>query len=80
MKIVVQKYGGTSVSDIKKIKKIALNIKKLKKTGVSIVLVVSAMAGETDRLIKLINSVSDVPNEREYDRSEEHTSELQSQD
>jgi len=68
MKIVVQKYGGTSVSDIKKIKKIALNIKKLKKTGVSIVLVLSAMAGETDRLIKLINSVSDVPNEREYDQ------------
>ena len=66
MKIIVQKYGGTSVGSIEKIKQIATNIKKLKK--LQIVVVVSAMAGETDRLVGLINSLSKIPNEREYDQ------------
>ena len=66
MKIIVQKYGGTSVGSIEKIKQIATNIKKLKK--LQIVVVVSAMAGETDRLVGIINSLSKIPNEREYDQ------------
>ena len=68
MQIIVQKYGGTSVASITKIKKIAQNIKKLKNKKISPVVIVSAMAGETDKLIKLISSISLLPNEREYDQ------------
>lgn len=68
MEIIVQKYGGTSVGSIAKIKKIALNIKKLKNKKTAPVVIVSAMAGETNKLIKLVNSISSLPNEREYDQ------------
>ena len=68
MEIIVQKYGGTSVGSIDKIKKIALNIKKLKNKKTAPVVIVSAMAGETNKLIKLVNSISSLPNEREYDQ------------
>tara|TARA_B100001989_G_C24534727_1_gene463672 strand:+ start:593 stop:1816 length:1224 start_codon:yes stop_codon:yes gene_type:complete len=67
MKIIVQKYGGTSVANISKIKKIASNIKSLKKDKLNLVIVVSAMAGETDKLLNLINSISKIPNGKEYD-------------
>ena len=67
MKIIVQKYGGTSVANISKIKKIASNIKSLKKNKLNLVIVVSAMAGETDKLLNLINSISKIPNGKEYD-------------
>ena len=67
MNLVVQKYGGTSVGNIKKIKSIARNISTLRKKK-SMVVVVSAMAGETDRLDKLTKDIADIPNEREYDQ------------
>ena len=68
MDLVVQKYGGTSVGTTEKIKHIAKNISKKSKLGKSIVIVVSAMAGETDRLDKIARKISGIPNEKEYDQ------------
>ena len=68
MEIIVQKYGGRSVGSIAKIKKISINLKKLKNKKTAPVIIVSAMAGETNKLIKLVNSISSLPNEREYDQ------------
>ena len=67
MDLIVQKYGGSSVGAIEKIKSIAKNISTLKKKK-SIVVIVSAMAGETDRLHKLTRDIADIPNGREYDQ------------
>ncbi|HVO66042.1 MAG TPA: aspartate kinase [Syntrophales bacterium] len=67
MALVVQKYGGTSVADINKIESVAKRVIKTKEEGNDIVVVVSAMAGETDRLIYLAQKASDEPDEREYD-------------
>ena len=67
MALVVQKYGGTSVADINKIESVAKRVIKTKEEGNDIVVVVSAMAGETDRLIHLAQNASDEPDEREYD-------------
>ena len=58
MDLVVQKYGGTSVANTKKIKNIARNIQKLRKRKKSLVVVVSAMAGETDKLHNLTKDIS----------------------
>ena len=68
MALIVQKYGGTSVGTTEKIKHIAKNISKKSKLGKSIVIVVSAMAGETDRLDKIARKISGIPNEKEYDQ------------
>ena len=68
MDLVVQKYGGTSVGTTENIKHIAKNISKKSKLGKSIVIVVSAMAGETDRLDKIARKISGIPNEKEYDQ------------
>ena len=68
MDLIVQKYGGTSVGTTEKIKHIAKNISKKSKLGKSIVIVVSAMAGETDRLDKIARKISGIPNEKEYDQ------------
>lgn len=67
MGLVVQKYGGTSVADIEKIENVARRVIKTKQSGNDVIVVLSAMAGETDRLIKLAHQVSAEPNEREYD-------------
>jgi aspartate kinase len=67
MALIVQKYGGTSVGNVEKIENVAKRIIKAREKGNSIVVVLSAMAGETDRLIQLANSVSEKPTEREYD-------------
>lgn len=67
MALVVQKYGGTSVADINKIESVAKRVIKTKEEGNDIVVVLSAMAGETDRLITLAQKASDEPDEREYD-------------
>ncbi|MEA1936060.1 MAG: aspartate kinase [Thermodesulfobacteriota bacterium] len=67
MALVVQKYGGTSVANTEKIESVARRVINSRKAGNEIVVVVSAMAGETDRLIDLAYSASDKPNEREYD-------------
>ncbi|MEE9215478.1 MAG: aspartate kinase [Thermodesulfobacteriota bacterium] len=67
MDLVVQKYGGTSVSDIDKIKSVARHIVNTKKRGRNVLAVVSAMAGETNRLIELSKTVMNPPDERELD-------------
>jgi len=67
MALVVQKYGGTSVADINKMENVARRVLKSKEEGNDIVVVVSAIAGETDRLIQLAHKAADVPDLREYD-------------
>ena len=67
MALIVQKYGGTSVANTEKIENVARRVINSKEAGNEVVVVVSAMAGETDRLIDLAYSASDKPNEREYD-------------
>jgi aspartate kinase len=65
--LLVQKYGGTSVASIDKIKRVAAKIAAAKRAGHDLVVVVSAMAGETNRLIALAHELSEIPNERERD-------------
>ncbi|MBI4654701.1 MAG: aspartate kinase [Nitrospirae bacterium] len=65
--LIVQKYGGTSVADIDRIKAVAGCVVKTVKEGHKVVVVVSAMAGETDKLINLAHQVSSNPSEREMD-------------
>lgn len=67
MRLVVKKFGGTSVGNIQRILDVAKIIARDKERGDKIVVVVSAMAGETDRLIKLAYQVCDNPVEREVD-------------
>ncbi|HPD60564.1 MAG TPA: aspartate kinase, partial [Thermodesulfobacteriota bacterium] len=67
MGIIVRKYGGTSIGSIEKIKNVAHRLIDTQKRGYGVVCVVSAMAGETDRLIKLAHEVTDSPDVREYD-------------
>ena len=67
MALVVQKYGGTSVGDIERIKNVALRVLNTKNQGNEVVVVVSAMAGETDKLIRLAQQVTPTPEERELD-------------
>ena len=67
MSLIVQKYGGTSVGDIERIERVARRVVQTKAEGHSLVVVVSAMAGETDRLLALAGQVSDAPDERELD-------------
>lgn len=65
--LIVQKYGGTSVANVERIKAVANRVFKTVKDGNSVVVVVSAMAGETDKLINLAHEISPTPNEREMD-------------
>ena len=67
MKLVVLKFGGTSVADVPQIKKIALKVKNELKIGNKVIVVVSAMAGVTNNLIDLVNSTADRPSYSEYD-------------
>jgi aspartate kinase len=67
MGLIVQKFGGTSVADVEKIKNVAQKVIREKKAGNDVVVVLSAMAGETNRLIDLANSAAETPDEREYD-------------
>jgi len=67
MGLVVQKYGGTSVADIEKIENVARKVIKTKEEGNDVVVVLSAMAGETDRLIQLAHKAAEDPQQREYD-------------
>ncbi len=67
MALIVQKFGGTSVADIEKIKNVAQKAINVKKAGNQVVIVLSAMAGETDRLIDLAHKAADTPDVREYD-------------
>ena len=65
--LIVQKYGGTSVGSIERIKAVAERVAKAKRQGHGVVVIVSAMSGETDKLIGLANSISQNPEGREMD-------------
>ncbi|MEQ8182018.1 MAG: aspartate kinase [Smithellaceae bacterium] len=67
MALVVQKFGGTSVANIDKIKNVAAKVIREREAGNGVVVVLSAMSGETDRLIALAQQAVELPNEREYD-------------
>jgi len=67
MALIVQKYGGTSVGTLERIRNVAKRIIKTKETGNDVVAVVSAMAGETDRLLNLAKEAALDPEERELD-------------
>lgn len=68
MAIVVQKYGGTSIGSVERIKNVAKRIIKKKQSGHQMVVVVSAMGKSTDDLVKLAYAVSSAPPKREMDR------------
>ena len=65
--VVVQKYGGTSVADVERIRSVAGRIARTRAAGHGVVVVVSAMAGETNRLLGLARAVAPAPDERESD-------------
>ncbi|HHI97402.1 MAG TPA: aspartate kinase [Thermodesulfatator atlanticus] len=65
--LVVQKYGGTSVGDLERIRNVARRIARYKEEGHDVVVVVSAMAGETDRLLNLAHELVEEPSPRELD-------------
>jgi len=67
MPIVVQKYGGSSVADVEKIRKVALRVKQTRERGYQVVVVVSAMGDTTDELLALAKKVSPDPARRELD-------------
>lgn len=68
MALIVQKYGGTSVGDLEKIRNVAARVIRTREKGNDVVVVLSAMAGETDRLIALANkAANNDPVRREYD-------------
>jgi aspartate kinase len=67
MSLIVQKYGGSSVGSAERIKNVARRVAKWRGHGHQMVVVVSAMAGETNRLIALANDVQAQPDPREFD-------------
>jgi len=67
MGLVIQKYGGTSVANMERIENVARRVIKEKEAGNDVVVVLSAMAGETDRLINLAQQAAEDPDSREYD-------------
>ena len=67
MALIVQKFGGTSVADVDRIKRVARRALATQRSGNDVVVVVSAMAGETNRLLKLAAQVAERPDERELD-------------
>ncbi|HLD09481.1 MAG TPA: aspartate kinase, partial [Methylophilaceae bacterium] len=67
MALIVQKYGGTSVSNPDRIRNIARRVARYKADGHQIVVVVSAMSGETNRLISLAKEIMEEPDPRELD-------------
>ncbi|MFZ1889644.1 MAG: aspartate kinase [Candidatus Binataceae bacterium] len=67
MALIVQKYGGTSVGSVDRIKAVAERVARGRRAGDGMVVVVSAMAGETNRLFSLASELSDTPDPRETD-------------
>ncbi|MGQ9500137.1 MAG: aspartate kinase [Dissulfurimicrobium sp.] len=67
MALIVQKYGGTSVADCKKIENVVEKVIACKRQGNEVVVVLSAMSGETNRLIALAMEIDSRPNQRELD-------------
>ena len=64
---IVQKFGGTSVADLDRIRNAALHVKRAVDAGHQVAVVVSAMAGETNRLVDLVRKASPLHDAREYD-------------
>ncbi|MCX8747290.1 aspartate kinase [Snodgrassella alvi] len=67
MALIVQKYGGTSVGSVERIKNVARRVAQAKANGDDVVVVVSAMSGETNRLVALAHEIQEKPNPREMD-------------
>lgn len=67
MALVVQKFGGTSVGSIDRIRNVARRVVATQRAGNRVVLIVSAMSGETNRLLGLAHAISEVPDAREMD-------------
>lgn len=67
MPLIIQKYGGTSVGNLERIQYVADKIIHARMKGYDVVVVLSAMSGETDRLVQLAKSIDIDPNPREYD-------------
>ena len=67
MSLIVQKFGGSSVASVEKVEQIADKVANFCEDGHGLVVVVSAMAGETNRLIELAHEVEEVPTTRESD-------------
>ena len=67
MALVVQKYGGTSVGTVEKIRNVARRVARTYDDGNDVVVIVSAMAGDTNRLVGLADEMCEFPSEREYD-------------
>lgn len=67
MALIVHKYGGTSVGSIEKIKNVARKVAKVREEGHDVIVVVSAMSGETNKLVGMAHEMSERPDEREYD-------------
>ncbi|HUR40388.1 MAG TPA: aspartate kinase [Verrucomicrobiae bacterium] len=68
MSLIVQKYGGTSMGSVERIDHVASKVAATQAAGHQVVVVVSAMSGETDRLLKLAKSINPRGNAREYDQ------------
>src|SRR5690349_18689283 len=67
MALIIQKFGGTSVANTERIKNVAARVAKYRSQGDQVVVVVSAMSGVTDNLIKLAKEIMPLPSEREMD-------------
>ncbi len=67
MALVVQKYGGTSMGSVERIRNVARRITRTYDAGNDMVVVVSAMSGETNKLVALANDLCEFPDNREYD-------------
>ncbi|TNF53944.1 aspartate kinase [bacterium] len=67
MALIIQKFGGTSVADTERIRAVAEKVVATAKEGNNVVVVVSAMAGETDKLTGLAHEITSMPDEREMD-------------
>ena len=67
MPLIVQKFGGTSVANVDRIKHVAGLVARSRQAGDTVLVVLSAMSGETDRLMKLAHDVAECPDEREMD-------------
>ena len=67
MSLIVQKFGGTSVGSLERIARVATHVRRARERGDQVVVVVSAMSGETDRLLGLARSVQGAPDPRELD-------------
>ena len=64
MSLIVQKFGGTSVADLERIRSVAKRVVKTYDQGNDVVVILSAMAGTTDNLIEMANNVTPSPNKR----------------